>query len=139
MIGALSAGCGKAGGIALGRGARGGAGGDGGVQAAAALVEEPTTSFTYVDTKAIFGRVYGLFRGVASMGFMPHLSDYVDIGKLPAPETITRHLSPMVASGSVKDGGLLMESAGPVTTHAGDAGDGDHGGGGGVADGGASR
>jgi len=83
---------------------------------AVALVAEPTTSFTYVDAKAIFGRVYGLFRGVASMGFVPHLSQYVDIGKLPAPETISRHLSPMVASGSVKDGGLLMESAGPVTT-----------------------
>jgi hypothetical protein len=82
---------------------------------AAALVEEPTTSFAYVDTKAIFGRVYGLFRGVASLGFVPHLSEYVDIGKLPTPETITRHLTPMVTSGSVRDGGLLMESAGPVT------------------------
>jgi len=50
------------------------------------------------------------------MGFVPHLSDYVDIAKLPAPETISRHLSPMVASGAVKDDGLLMESAGPVTT-----------------------
>jgi hypothetical protein len=83
---------------------------------AAALVAEPTTSFTYVDTKAIFGRIYGLFRGVASMGFVPHLSEYVDVGKLPAPETIARHLSPVVASVSVRDGGLLMESAGPVTT-----------------------
>jgi len=82
---------------------------------AAALVEEPTMSFTYVDTKAIFERIYGLFKGVASMGFIPHLSDYVDIAKLPAPQTISRHLSPMVASTAVKDGGLLMESAGPVT------------------------
>ncbi len=73
-------------------------------------------SFAYVDTKAIFGRVYGLFRGVASMGFVPHLSEYVDIAKLPTPETFSRHLSPMVASASVRDGGLLMESAGPVTT-----------------------
>jgi len=85
-----------------------------GFKKAAALVEEPTRSFAYVDTKAIFGRTYGLFRGVASMGFVPHLSEYVDVGKLPAPETITRHLSPMVASASERDGGLLMESAGPV-------------------------
>jgi len=83
---------------------------------AISLVDEPTSSFTYIDTKAIFGRIYGLFRGVASMGFVPHLADYVDIGKLPAPETFTRHLTPIVASGSVRDGGLLMESAGPVTT-----------------------
>jgi hypothetical protein len=83
---------------------------------AASLVSEPTTSFTYVDAKAIFGRIYGLFRGLASIGFVPHLAEYVDIGKLPAPETITKHLGPMVSSGSVRDGGLLMESAGPVTT-----------------------
>jgi hypothetical protein len=85
-------------------------------QKAAALVVAPTMSFTYVDTKAIFERIYGLFRSVASMGFVPHLSDYVDIAKLPSPETISRHLSPMVSSMAVKDGGLLMESAGPVTT-----------------------
>jgi hypothetical protein len=82
---------------------------------AAGLVQEPTVNFSYVDSKSIFERVYGLFRGVASMGFVPHLSDYVDIAKLPAPETISRHLSPMVSSGAVKDGGVLVESAGPVT------------------------
>ena len=83
---------------------------------AAALVQEPTMAFTYIDAKAIFDHVYGLFRGIASMGFVPHLADYVDIGKLPAPETISRHLAPVVASSAVKNGGLLLESAGPVTT-----------------------
>jgi hypothetical protein len=82
---------------------------------AVALVAEPTLSFTYVDAKTIFERIYGLFKGAASMGLVPSHSVYVDMAKLPAPETISRHLSPMVASGSVKDGGLLMESAGPVT------------------------
>ncbi len=82
---------------------------------AVALVQEPTMSFAYVDTKAIFERVYGMFRGVASMGFVPHLSDYVDIAKLPAPEVISKHLSPLVWSASAKDGGLLAESAGPVS------------------------
>lgn len=85
-------------------------------QSAVALVVAPTASFTYVDTKAIFERVYGMFRSIASLGVVPHLADYVDIAKLPAPETISRHLGPMVASGAVKDGGLLLESAGPVTT-----------------------
>jgi hypothetical protein len=87
-----------------------------GYKKAAALVSAPTTSFVYVDVNAVFGRIYGLFRGVATMGFIPHLSEYIDLGKLPAPETITRHLTPIVASGSVKDGGLLTESAGPITT-----------------------
>jgi len=56
-----------------------------------------------------------LFRGVASVGLVPHLSEYVDIGKLPQPATISRHLGPAVASTSVKEGGFLMQSAGPVT------------------------
>lgn len=96
----------------------GGAGLDGTAvfRKAAGLVVDPTVSFTYLDTKAVFERIYGLFRGLASMGFIPHLSDYVEIGKLPAPETISRHLTPLVASTAARDGGLLVESAGPVTT-----------------------
>jgi hypothetical protein len=86
-----------------------------GYQTASGLVDPPTASFTYVDMKAGFERIYGLFRGVASVGFVPHLSEYVDISKLPAPATISRHLGPAVASTSVKDGGELMQSAGPVT------------------------
>jgi len=82
---------------------------------AAGMVDQPTSAFTYVDTKAGFERVYGLFRGVASIGFLPHLSEYVDIGKLPEPAIISRHLGPAVASTSVKEGGVLMQSAGPVT------------------------
>jgi len=88
-------------------------------QSAMALVPAPTMSFSYLDTKAVFDRVYGpirTFGAVASMGFVPHLSDYVDISKLPAPETIRRHLSPMTSAVAVRDGGLLIESAGPVTT-----------------------
>jgi hypothetical protein len=84
-------------------------------QKAAGLVGEPTLSFAYVDTKAVFERIYGLFRSVASMGFVPHLSSYVDVAKLPAPETISRHLKPMISSAAEKDGGILLESAGPVT------------------------
>jgi len=82
---------------------------------AVGTVDEPTTSFTYLDMKTAFERVYGLFRGVASVGLVPHLSEYVDIGKLPQPATISRHLGPAVASTSVKEGGFLMQSAGPVT------------------------
>ena len=57
---------------------------NGSLQKGSSLVEEPTKSFTYVDAKDVFERTYGLFRGVASMGFIPHLSGYVDISKLPA-------------------------------------------------------
>ena len=82
---------------------------------AAALVQPPTISFGYLDTKAVFERLYGLFRGAASMGLVPHLGDFVDIARLPAPETISRHLSPVVSSGAVKKEGILIQSAGPVT------------------------
>ena len=83
---------------------------------AAALVYEPTESFAYVDSKAVFERAYGLFRGVATLGILPRLSDYIDVSKLPQPETISRHLSPIVSSEGVVDGGELMESAGPITS-----------------------
>jgi hypothetical protein len=82
---------------------------------AAALVQEPTMSFLYFDAKVICDKVYGMIRGVATMGMIPGLANYADVGKMPAPETITKHLSPIVASTAVKDGGILEESAGPVT------------------------
>ncbi|HEX4085934.1 MAG TPA: hypothetical protein VHY22_13555 [Chthoniobacteraceae bacterium] len=81
-----------------------------------ALVPPPTVSFAYLDTKPIFERVYGMLSSVAAMGMIPHISDYVDVAKLPAPATISRHLSPIVSSGVYKDGIYLWESAGPVTT-----------------------
>jgi hypothetical protein len=82
---------------------------------AADLVDPPTESFTYLDMKSGFERVYGLFRGVASIGFIPHLAEYVDITKLPQPQTISAHLAPAVASTSIDQNGILMQSAGPVT------------------------
>jgi len=85
-------------------------------QKVAGMVAAPTQSFTYVDLKNGFERVYGLFRGIASLGFVPHLSDYVDIAKLPSAAAISRHLSPAVSSTSPVSGGVLMESVGPVTT-----------------------
>ena len=114
LIGALNADAVKQGATRWSAGAAG-LGGIALYQKAVGQVAEPTISFTYVDTKAVFERIYGLFRGVASMGFVPHLSGYVDLAKLPAPETISRHLGPMVSSVAVKDGGVLLESAGPVT------------------------
>ncbi len=93
-------------------------------QRATGWVPQPTNSFTYVDTKALFERLYGPLQalgGFASMGLVPHLSDYIDMSKLPKAETIERHLGPVAASESAKDGGILTTSAGPVTITQGSA------------------
>ena len=82
---------------------------------AMALVPPPTLGEAYVNTRTIFERIYNLVRGVASMGMIPHSGDYLDLGKLPETETISRHLTPLVLSQSGKEGGILSESAGPVS------------------------
>ena len=50
-----------------------------------------------------------------SAAFMPAISDYVDVGKLPPPETVTNHLSPIVSSQRYEGDGYVTESVGPVT------------------------
>jgi len=46
---------------------------------------------------------------------MPAISDYVDVGKLPPPETVAKHLSPIVSSQHYETDGYVTESIGPVT------------------------
>ena len=43
------------------------------------------------------------------------MSDYVDLGKLPETETISRHLSPTVLSQTYNPDGCLLESVGTFT------------------------
>jgi hypothetical protein len=50
-----------------------------------------------------------------SAAFMPAISDYVDVGKLPAPEIVTKHLSPIVSSQRYEGDGYVTESVGPVS------------------------
>jgi hypothetical protein len=50
-----------------------------------------------------------------SAAFMPAISDYVDVGKLPPPETVTKHLSPIISSQRYDGDGYVTESTGPVT------------------------
>ncbi len=82
-----------------------------------ATVAKGDVGFGYLDTRMGFERLYGALKPMAVMGLMfyPQTSDYVDIGKLPDTETISRHLSPIVLSQSADDQGVLMESVGPVT------------------------
>jgi hypothetical protein len=50
-----------------------------------------------------------------SAAFMPAISDYVDVGKIPPPEIVAKHLSPIVSSQRYEGDGYVTESVGPVT------------------------
>jgi hypothetical protein len=65
----------------------------------------------------LFERIYGTARPVAVLwaGFTPKVGEFVDVGKLPATETISKHLGPIIYSQSITSEGELMESVGPVT------------------------
>ncbi len=84
---------------------------------AAGTVNTPTKAFGYVAAKPLFERIYGTARPFMIMwsGFAPKIGEYVDVAKLPATETISRHLGPIVFSQSATKDGTMTESVGPVT------------------------
>ncbi len=84
---------------------------------AADAVNAPTLAFSYVDAKTLFERIYGPLRPFAMMwtAFIKGSSDYVDVSKLPATETISKHLTPIVFSQSHVTDGVMSESVGPIT------------------------
>jgi hypothetical protein len=86
-------------------------------QAATKLVAPPTSSFAFIDVKALFERTYGTLRPLAllALALQPEASQYIDAGKLPNTATIAQHLTPIVYSNSTSDRGTLIESTGPVT------------------------
>jgi hypothetical protein len=85
--------------------------------AAAGSVPVPTNFFAYVDTALLYSRIDATLRPMLLMSaaFMPKMNDYVDVSKLPAPEVITKHLSPIVSSQRYERDGYMAESVGPVT------------------------
>ncbi len=52
-----------------------------------------------------------------SAAFLPGIAETVDLSKLPAPEIITKHLSPIVMSQNYDGSGYIAESVGPVTVY----------------------
>ena len=77
----------------------------------------PTSAFAYLDTATLYTRLDEALRPMLLMGaaFMPAISDYVDVGKLPPPENVTKHLSPIVSSQYYDRDGYVTESVGPLT------------------------
>lgn len=84
---------------------------------AARSVPAPTGAFFYVDAALLYPRLDASLRPMLLMSaaFMPAISDYVDVGKLPPPEIVAKHLSPIVSSQHYETDGYVTESVGPVT------------------------
>lgn len=84
---------------------------------AAKSVNAPTSGYGYLDLKTLVERSYGTLRPfiAMSLAFSPDSGKWVDAGKLPSTETISKHLSPAVYSQSVSAEGTLIESVGPLT------------------------
>src|SRR5439155_4062084 len=71
----------------------------------------------YIDPALIYTRVDATLRPMLFMSaaVLPGIADTVDLNKLPAPEIITKHLSPIVMSQSYDGDGYVAESVGPIT------------------------
>ena len=86
-------------------------------KAAERLLPAPTNFFSYVDTSLLYSRLDASLRPMLLMAaaFMPALARSVDLAKIPPPEVITKHLSPIVTSQRYDRDGYVAESLGPVT------------------------
>src|SRR6266540_1806093 len=86
-------------------------------KSAARLVPAPTNFFAYIDTQLLYSRLDASLRPMLLLAaaFMPALSSSVDLGKIPSPEVITKHLSPIVSSQRYERDGYVAESVGPIT------------------------
>ena len=86
-------------------------------RATSKLVPEPQQMFTYVDLPSLYSRLDATLRPILQMSaaFVPGLSERLDPNKLPQPEVIAKHLSPVVASQSYVDDGYRSESVGTIT------------------------
>ena len=80
-------------------------------------VTAPTAGFGELDMKTLFERSYGTMRPLLAMSlaFSADAGKYIDAGKLPGTETISRHLTPSIYSQSTTPDGTLVQSVGTLT------------------------
>lgn len=90
-----------------------------GFKAAERLVAEPKHAFSYLDTALLYNRLDAAVRPMLVMAaaFMPGISDTVELGKVPATEVVTKHLSRMVLSQRYETDGYLTEAVGPFSIY----------------------
>jgi hypothetical protein len=84
---------------------------------AAHLLPAPTNFFAYVDMAQLYSRLDASLRPMLLMAaaFVPAIAGSIDPAKLPPPEVITKHLSPIVSSQRYDGDGYMVESIGPIT------------------------
>jgi hypothetical protein len=81
------------------------------------LLPAPTNFFAYIDAAQLYSRIDASLRPMLLMAaaFVPAVAGSIDPTKLPAPEVITKHLSPIVSSQRYDGDGYMVESIGPIT------------------------
>jgi hypothetical protein len=81
------------------------------------MLPAPTNFFAYIDTAQLYSRLDASLRPMLLMAaaFVPAVAGSIDPTKLPAPEVITKHLSPIVSSQRYDGDGYMAESIGPIT------------------------
>ena len=86
-------------------------------KAAERLLPAPTNFFAYVDTALLYSRLDASLRPMLLMAaaLVPAVAGSIDVTKLPSPEVITKHLSPIVTSQRYDHDGYVAESIGPIT------------------------
>jgi hypothetical protein len=86
-------------------------------QGAARLLPAPTNFFAYIDAAQLYSRLDASLRPMLLMAaaFVPAVASSIEPTKLPAPEVITKHLSPIVSSQRYDGEGYMVESIGPIT------------------------
>ena len=86
-------------------------------KAAERLLPAPTNFFAYVDTALLYSRLDASLRPMLLMAaaLVPAVAGSIDATKLPSPEVITKHLSPIVTSQRYDHDGYVAESIGPIT------------------------
>lgn len=84
---------------------------------AANSIPAPTNIFGYVDVPLLYARLDTTLRPMLliSAAFLPWVSDYVDLAKLPPAEIITKHIGPIVSSQRYDGDGYVAESIGSIT------------------------
>ena len=84
---------------------------------AARLLPTPTNFFVYLDTAVLYSRLDASLRPILMLAaaFKPSVTANLDLAKVPSPEVITKHLSPIVTSQRYDRDGYVVESLGPIT------------------------
>lgn len=88
-------------------------------KAAERLVAEPKEAFAYLDTALFYRRLDAAVRPMLVMAaaFVPRISESVELGKLPAADVVSKHLSPIVISQRYDTDGYLTESVAPISLY----------------------